>query len=89
MNDRIHPIFHPAMAAMYAEPQQFDVFDDDLFHDLCGKRQGPAVQDLLQLLMQLDKTKESFGVNPERFMQMAEKALKKLREACLDDFKEL
>ena len=89
MNDRVHPLFNQAMSAMYAEPLKFDVFDDDLFHDLCGKRQGPAVQDLLQLLLQADMTKESFGLNPDRFMDLAIKAMKKLREACLDDFKEL
>ncbi len=71
------------------EPRGFDEWDNDLFHDLCGKRQGPVVQDLLILLSQVDTTEASFGVNADKFMKMVVPMMKKLREACLDDFKEL
>lgn len=74
---------------LHDEPPGFDEWDNDLFHDLCGKRQGPVVQDLLILLSQVDATKDSFGVNGDRFMKMAIPMLQKLREACLDDFKEM
>lgn len=77
------------MSAMFADPLKFDEWDANLFHDLCGKRQGPVIQDLLILLSQVDMTEASFGVNGDKFMKMAVPMLKKLREACLDDFKEL
>ena len=89
MNDRIHPAFRPALQTIFHEEQKFDEWDNELFQDLCGKRQGPVIQDLLILLSQVDATEASFGVNGDRFMKMAVPMLQKLREACLDDFKEL
>ena len=89
MNDRVHPLIRMALAPMYADPTTFDEWNNELFHDLCGKRQGPVIQDLLILLSQLDATKDSFGVSPTRFLEMAVPMLKKLREACKEDFKDL
>ena len=100
MNDRVHPIFKAALSSMKDLPSQpphhqdvpqdvFDEWNNELFHDLCGKRQGPVVQDLLILLSQVDTTEASFGVNADRFMRMAVPMMQKLREACKDDFKDL
>lgn len=90
MNDNVHPLIRRAMEGMYADPQKFDEWDNSLMHDIMGNENlAKPVQDLLILYGQLDATAKSFGVNPERFLELCQPLLKALREACVREFHNL
>jgi hypothetical protein len=73
---------------VYPSNDSFDPWDNALMHDICGKRQAKPIADLLILLSQLDMTDKSFGVSPNRFLEMAAPMLRELRAACVDDWKD-
>lgn len=71
------------------ETQPFDPWDDDLMHDVCGKRLAKPVQDLLIALSQFDMTKDSFGVNAEQAVRFIYPKLVALREACKEEWRDM
>lgn len=61
----------------------FDEWDDAMMHDLLGSDLlAKPVQDLLIALSQTDITKNSFGLDAERFVQFIYPKLIALRDAC-------
>lgn len=72
-----------------ADQQSFDEWNDNLMHDICGKRLAGPIQNLLIAYSQFNKTKDSFGVDAEKFVQFITPMLAHLREACIDEFKDL
>jgi hypothetical protein len=67
-----------------AESIPFDVHDDLLMADLCGKDLAPVIQDLLILETQIQATADSFGVNAERLARAVIPLLKTMREKFKD-----
>lgn len=72
-----------------AEQETFDEWNSNLMHDICGKRLSGPVQDLLIAYSQFQATRDSFGVDAEKFVQFIAPMLKSLREACIDEWKDL
>lgn len=101
MNNRVHPAFDPILKALggdydttdrgeigIAVNQEFDPWDSDLMHDLCGKRMGPAVQGLLLALKQIEMTKNSFGADDKATVEFLMPMLYKLREAVIEEWRD-
>jgi hypothetical protein len=66
----------------------FDIYDDDLMSDLCGKL-GPSIQALLLAERQIHITEESFGLDSQKAVQMLKPLLADLRAAVKREFDEL
>ncbi len=86
MNDNVHPAFKQALAAI--SPQEFDEWDDDLMSDICGARLSKPVQSLLITLSQINMTRDSFGVNAELSLKALYPLLVKLRQACIEEWRD-
>lgn len=70
-----------------AQREVFNEWDDSMMHDVVGcKRLQKPIQDLLVTLSQIDATKDSFGLNAERTVQFLIPQLKKLRQACIEEW---
>lgn len=89
--------FEPALALMRGDLQpahdvgpsiEFDPFDDDLMHDLFGKRMAGPIGDLLQLYRAVMLTKGSFGMDDKRFADLVVPMLKSLHEEAKEVFRE-
>jgi len=79
---------YPPSIGSYPEPE-FDPWDEATMHDVVGvKRLIQPITDLLVLEAQIKVTEDSFGVNAEKLAQMVIPMLKKLREACVEEFKD-
>ena len=98
---KLHPLFEEIvkpMAYLNEAPDRalqpthevaqpgFDPWDDALMHDLCGKRLGPVVANLLIALDQIDMTKDSFGVDAERAVKFLHPLLVDLKKAVIEDW---
>jgi hypothetical protein len=79
---------HPTLGPCY-EPAPFDIYDDDLIHDLCqGTKIAKPVQALLITLEQIETTNGCFGANDSLAMKALLPILKKLREAVKDEWRD-
>lgn len=68
-------------AINHAEQQVFDIYDDDLMHDVMGnKRLAEPVQDLLIFRDEIRVAAGSFGVDYSRVYESLIKKLDKLYE---------
>lgn len=68
----------------------FDVHDDALMHDVMGNdRLAKPAQDLLIALEQIDMTKDSFGLNAELTVKFLVPKIEALRQACIDEWRDL
>lgn len=70
------------------EARAFDHWDENLMKDLCGNF-APAMQELLIKLEQIDKTQQSFGADKERSYDFILPTLYKLRDACMEAYRQL
>jgi hypothetical protein len=79
---------HPTLGPCH-EPDPFDIYDDDLMHDVMGnERLSKPVQALLITLEQIETTNGSFGVNDKLAMEALLPILKKLRMAVFEQWKD-
>lgn len=71
------------------EVQGFDEWDDDLLHDLMGNdRMGKATQQLLLTYSEILRTEKSFGADPKKALPALMDAVRKFREACVDQWRD-
>lgn len=71
-------------------PVEFSEHDDAIMHDVMGnERLAKPVQALLLTLRQIDWTAASFGVDAWRALEILRTQLRKLREACEDEYRDL
>ena len=72
------------------EPLQFDEYDSDLFHDICGMRLYKPVQELMLTLLAIEQTTDSFG-DPDkaRAFDRILPELRALREGVKDAMRDL
>lgn len=67
----------------------FNEYDDAIMHDILGPRFGPIVQSVLEQLYTIDCTQKSFGVDKAKAFDALLHDLRKLREACIDEWKDM
>lgn len=79
---------HTSLAPVHEVSETFNPWDDAMMHDILGnERLAKPVQSLLITLSQINTTDDSFGVNAERALAMIIPDLKKLREACIEEWR--
>lgn len=69
-----------------ANAPEFDEYDTDLMHDVCGDRLHKPVQALLITLNQIEMTQGSFGADAQKVLNALLPDLKKLRQACIEEW---
>lgn len=82
------PIFPKSLAEEFKE-HTFDVFDDDLMHDLCGKKLSKPIQTLLISLLEIERTEASFGADRIKVFEQLIPELQALRSALKDEWRDL
>ena len=68
---------------------EFDLWDDNLFHDICGESLSLPIQDLLIALDLLEKTEGSFGADAQKTVEYLVPKLYRLKEAVLNEWRAL
>lgn len=69
-------------------PPEFDPFDADMLHDICGKHIGPAVGALLVALQLHRATEDSFGADHKRTAEYFVDLVRDLRKAVIKTWEE-
>ena len=73
----------------FDESIPFDEFDDGIMHDVLGNdRLAKPVQALLLKLRQINITEASFGADAVRVLMALLPDLRRLREACEDEWRD-
>lgn len=72
-------------------PVEFDEYDDEAVEAVCGpnSRLAKPIQKLLIELHQIEMTRRSFGVDHAKAFEAVLPLLELLREACVDQYKDL
>ena len=89
MNDVIPERALQPRQPAFDESIPFNEYDDAQMRDILGKRFGPVVQTILEKLHVIEMTQASFGVDDAKAMNDLLPALKALREACVDEWKDM